>query len=99
PYEGSPPAPGEPAFWRVRVWDRDGIASRYSAIAKWERGLATPEAWGAQWIRRPRARPLTDEDRLRDNPAPLLRREFVARGTVVRARAYVSGLGYYELRI
>ncbi len=34
-----------------------------------------------------------------DHPAPLLRKEFVVGKKIARARAYISGLGYYELRL
>ncbi|MBF0440618.1 MAG: family 78 glycoside hydrolase catalytic domain [Oligoflexales bacterium] len=33
------------------------------------------------------------------SPAPMFRREFSINKKIIRARAYVSGLGYYELRI
>ena len=32
-------------------------------------------------------------------PAPLLRREFTLEGKIKQARAYICGLGYYELRL
>ncbi len=34
-----------------------------------------------------------------DDPAPLLRKEFTIAKKISRARVYVSGLGYYELRL
>jgi alpha-L-rhamnosidase len=34
-----------------------------------------------------------------DNPAPLFRKEFLLAKKISRARVYVSGLGYYELRL
>ena len=38
-------------YWAVRVWDRDGIASEWSAPAMWQMGLLRPEQeWTAQWI-------------------------------------------------
>lgn len=35
------------AVWKVRVWDRDGRASAWSAPAFWERG---PKEWTGRWI-------------------------------------------------
>jgi alpha-L-rhamnosidase len=38
-------------FWRVRVWDRDGIASRWSTPASFELGLLDPpHEWQGRWI-------------------------------------------------
>jgi alpha-L-rhamnosidase len=87
-YSGKPLASRQEAFWKVRVWDQAGGASE-SKPARWEMGLLQPGDWGAQWIAR-----TTDTNA---NPAPLLRRAFLLNGRVKRARAYVCGLGYYEL--
>jgi len=75
----------------VRVWDKDGKASAYSGPACWEMGLLSPQDWQGQWIAR-----TTDIDSL---PAPLLRRAFTLDGKIKQARAYICGLGYYELRL
>lgn len=37
-------------YWKVRVWDRNGQASRWSAPASWTMGLLEPRDWQAQWI-------------------------------------------------
>ena len=73
------------------MWDRDGKPSAYSRPATWEMGLLSRDDWRGSWIGR------TADTA--SAPAPLLRRDFRLRGRVRRARAYVSGLGYYELRI
>ena len=91
PYEGKPLASSQRAFWKVRVWDKLGNESASSEPAFWEMGLLTPQDWPAQWIGR-----TTDTNSL---PAPLLRRAFTLTGKIKRARAYVCGLGYYELHI
>ena len=82
-YSGKPLASGKTRYWKVRYWDSAGNVSPYSLVAQFEMGLLTPEEWKGQWIGR-------------DN---LLRKEFTLSGKVVRARAYVTALGYYELRI
>ena len=50
----------------------------------------------ASWIDDGKALPATDEEQYREDPAPLLRREFALAGEVQHARLHVSGLGYYE---
>jgi alpha-L-rhamnosidase len=79
-------------WWKVRVWDADGRASEWSRPAWFETGLLEASDWGARWIGAP-----ADGDGPR--PAPLLRRSFTLAGEPTRARAYVCGLGYYELTI
>jgi alpha-L-rhamnosidase len=50
PYGGRELASGERAWWKVRVWDKDGAPSPWSAPAFWEAGLRGPADWGARWI-------------------------------------------------
>jgi alpha-L-rhamnosidase len=78
-------------YWKVRAWDKDGKASAYSEPSYWEMGLLSPQDWQGQWIGR-----TTDTNSL---PAPLLRRAFALEGKIKQARAYVCGLGYYELHL
>lgn len=66
--------------WRVRVRDRDGEASEWSDRATFETGVIAPDAFTAQWI----------------TGGGALRRELRVGEGLVRARAYVSGLGFYE---
>ncbi len=87
-YAGRPLESRQTAFWKVRVWTQDG-AARESKPAHWEMGLLEPGDWTAKWIAR-----TADTN---SNPAPLLRLGFRLDRRIKRARAYVCGLGYYEL--
>ncbi len=78
-------------YWKVRVWDKDGKASAYSRPAYWEMGLLSPQDWQGQWIAR-----TTD---INSKPAPMLRHTFALDGKIKQARAYICGLGYYELHL
>ena len=91
PYAGKPLASGQRAWWKVRAWDRDGKPSAWSRLASWEMGLLSDGEWHGKWIGR-----TTDTEA---RPAPLLRREFEVHGKVKRARIYVCGLGYHEVRL
>jgi len=82
-YAGKPLESGHTYFWKVRTWDSQGRASAYSRAAQFEMGLLAPEEWKAQWIA----------------GGNQLRKEFSLPAKVVRARAYVTTLGYYELRL
>ena len=90
-YQGKPLDSCQRCFWAVRVWDQNGKVSSFSRPAYWEMGLLTPAQWQAQWIGR-----TTDTNAL---PAPLLRRTFSLKDKVKQARAYICGLGYYELHL
>ena len=99
PYGGAALQPGQRVWWCVQVWDQDGGASGFSEVAWWEMGLLGNAGWKGQWIQRDEA-PITEEqDYFKEHPAPLLRKGFAVTKPVRRARAYVSGLGYYELRL
>ena len=85
-------------YWKVRAWDKEGKACPFSKPAWWEMGLLAPADWRAAWITRHR-QPLSEQQMFEDDPAPLFRKEFALDKKVSRARIYVSGLGYYELRL
>jgi alpha-L-rhamnosidase len=36
-------------YWKVRVWDKDGKASRWSEAARFITGILDPAQWKAQW--------------------------------------------------
>src|ERR1039457_3407096 len=90
-YAGKTLGSSQRCYWKVRAWDKDGMASAYSRPASWDMGLLSPQDWQGQWIGR-----TTDTNSL---PAPLLRRAFTLDGRIRQARAYICGLGYYELHL
>lgn len=49
-FAGRLPKPGSSAFWRVRSWNQDQIASSWSEVSSWVAGLTRPEDWKAEWI-------------------------------------------------
>ncbi len=96
-YQGKPLESFMRGYWKVRVWDKSGNASLYSDPATWEMGILNERAWQAKWISAnylmagPAANPPAG------SIAPLFRRDFRVRELPERARAYICGLGYYEL--
>lgn len=93
-YEGPPLRSGQRRHWTVRVWDEAGRASAWSRPSHWEMGLLDASVWKASWIE-----PDLAEDPAKTGPVPMLRREFRLEGRVVRARAYVTSRGLYELHL
>jgi alpha-L-rhamnosidase len=82
-YNGKPLETDHSYWWKVRYWDKDGNASDYSQPASFDVGLLSADDWKGQWI----------------GGANQWRQEFSLAEAPRRARAYICGLGYYELRI
>ncbi|MGD1100690.1 MAG: family 78 glycoside hydrolase catalytic domain [Terriglobia bacterium] len=82
-YNGKPLESDHSYWWKVRYWDKGGNASDYSQPASFDVGLLSADDWKGQWI----------------GGANQLRQEFTLAESPRRARAYICGLGYYELRI
>jgi alpha-L-rhamnosidase len=53
-YEGKPLRSRTSYYWRVRVWDHNGVTSAYSQPATFETALLHPSEWQAKWIAVPR---------------------------------------------
>lgn len=98
-YDGKALKSGMRVWWKVRAWDKDDRPGPYSVPEWWEMALLSEQDWLGKWICQDKQLPQKDEDFYLENPAPLLRKSFKAKGRIKKARAYISGLGYYELRI
>ena len=95
PYAGKSLASGLVCFWKVKVWDANGVA-KWSRVSKWEMGLLHPKDWTGQWINDGKLSPKTDEDFYKEDPSPIFRKAFTVEKQIAKARLYIAGLGYYE---
>ena len=95
PYDGKPLQAQQRYYWKVKTWDKDGLPSPWSATHYWEMALLTDANLKAKWIRHP---DFLDSS-LEAKPAPYFRRDFLVEKPVQSARAYVTGLGYFEMEI
>ncbi|MEP6781509.1 MAG: glycoside hydrolase family 78 protein [Gemmatimonadaceae bacterium] len=91
-YQGKPLNSRQAAFWKVRVWDQNGVASTWSPSARWSMGLLEKSDWSASWIGD--AAPSTT-----DVSTAMLRKQFTITAVPTRATVYATALGVYELRI
>ncbi|MCE5280098.1 MAG: family 78 glycoside hydrolase catalytic domain [Planctomycetaceae bacterium] len=86
PYAGATLVSAQRCWWKVCVCDDAG--ETWSEPARFEMGLLSASDWQGTWI-------AADAS----VSSPLLRRAFALKGQIVRARAYMSGLGWSELYI
>jgi alpha-L-rhamnosidase len=91
-YAGVPLQSRQACYWKVRVWDKDGVPAAYGDAASWEMGLRA-EDWRGQWIGA-RAETLPDLQ-----PSPYLRKTFSLDKPLRKARIYATAKGVYELRL
>ncbi len=109
PYAGSGLTSGQPCFWKVRVWDQDNQPSDWSDIVSWEMALLHAKDWAdSHWIghevdtrKSEHSARQHHQSNAKSNshPSPLVRTEVTLDNGIRSARAYVSGVGYFELYI
>ncbi|MFJ3034959.1 family 78 glycoside hydrolase catalytic domain [Curtobacterium pusillum] len=93
-YAGPPLGSGSRYHWRVRLGATVGgaaVESGWSAPTWFETGILDPSLWTATWIGGPPPASKASD------PVLYLRGGAVLSADVVRARAYVSALGWYRL--
>lgn len=108
-YAGKTLSSRQDCWWQVRVWDKNKRVSQWSDPAYWSMGILNANEWKAQWIGAPwqgeealskpphRAAEKGGLPQDLPPPAPLLRKTFSVSKDVASARAYVTGLGFFEL--
>jgi len=112
-YEGAPLESNREYFWKVRIRDESGKLYPYSEPATFSTGLLNQEDWSANWIGRGDPdeiipditsfvlKKVTEEvkDLNREARSPLFRHQFIIDKKIQRARLFIAGLGFYELRL
>jgi hypothetical protein len=112
-YSGKPLESAKHYYWKVRIWNHENVASKWSVIASWQMGLLTTADWkGASWICYENL-----DDSLKVVPGvhgsgnqlgkkgikqpvvPLFRKAFTIRKGIRNATLFISGLGHYEASI
>ena len=90
-YQGKPLASRSMAYWKVRVWNQDDVASQWSKPTSFGIGMLDDKDWAenACFIGAEQA----DE---KSQSAPLLRASFTYEKQNGKALLYVNSLGYHE---
>ena len=74
-------------YWKVKIWDEQGVETEFSEPATFEMGMMNPDDWQSTWIEKDSG----------ENPSrsTMMRKEFELEAKPVKARLYVTGLGTY----
>ena len=88
--------PRENCYWKVKVWSGE-LESEWSEPAYWSVGLLYQNNWQGNWIGFDHAFPWDDEGTFPRLSARYFRKEFEVKKEVKSAKAYIVGLGLYEL--
>ncbi len=112
PYNGRALESDKQYYWRVKWWDKNDKESNYSHIHYFETALLEKSEWKAQWISREefidkqtrkklqyKSGGRNVAGRIKEVHALYLRKDFSTLKKIKSAKAYICGLGYYELRI
>ncbi|MBT3296198.1 MAG: family 78 glycoside hydrolase catalytic domain [Verrucomicrobia bacterium] len=89
-YAGTPLASCQQVFWKVKLWDEQGRAGRWTKAATFTMGLLDQSEWQGEWIGNYLGNTHT---------SPLLRKEFALRGKVTRALFHATACGIYHLTL
>jgi rhamnogalacturonyl hydrolase YesR len=100
PYAGKPLKAAATYHWKVRVWDKQGRPSPWSATASWQMGLPDRADWkGAAWIGYARLPDTPFGDNIPNDILPQFQKGIAVRGALRRATAFVCGLGQFEVSL
>jgi alpha-L-rhamnosidase len=95
-YRGKPLRSSTRYYWRVKVYNKNDQSSSWSSIAWFETAMLQETDWKSKWISDGSQQPSQTEDYYKEDRMPLFRKEFKPTATLVSARLYISGVGYYE---
>lgn len=87
-YEGKPLQSSQQVFWKVRSWNVEGEASKWSPVATFTMGILDEAEWRAEWIVAPW-----------QTESVLMRKSFPVKAGLKRAVAHVCGLGQFEMSL
>lgn len=88
-YKGKALQPFTKYYWKVIVWDKDGVKATQASVSSFEMGMMDMKNWKGAWI--------SDSRDVNLKPAPYFRKGFSTNKKIKSARAYIAASGLYEL--
>lgn len=96
PYEGAELEAMTDYYWKVRVWDENDVASEWSDVGAWTTGMLDDSDWKAMWI----GAPWQEDERGKwYTTSPMFRKEFTVEKGIKEAKAFICGLGWFEMSL
>ncbi len=94
-YEGKDLESFRRYYWKVRVWDEGGSVSKWSNASYFETGPLEKKDWKAQWIAKKDLKTFKSggdfgAESYEQYYASFFRKPFELKGSIKKARAYVS---------
>lgn len=93
PYSGPVLTSKERVYWHVKVWSIEE-ESDYCPVNYFEMGLLKLSDWRAKWIEMEK-----DVDPGKSNPEPIIRKAFLVKPDLAKARIYSTAHGVYSFKI
>jgi alpha-L-rhamnosidase len=90
-YSGKPLKSSTRYFWNVKIWDQNNKPGKISETAFFETAYLDSSDWKGDWI--------TNTEDTTSQYSPYFRKTFETHGKIIRATAYVAGVGYHELYV
>lgn len=79
-------------YWRVKVWNQNNTATKWSNIGLWQMGLLKTYNWKATWIK-------ADTNETAKRASPLFRAKYNLDKKIESATASITSYGLYEAYI
>ncbi|XCF05463.1 family 78 glycoside hydrolase catalytic domain [Tamlana crocina] len=89
-YQGKALESAKQYFWKVKIWDKDEVASNWSEPATFSMGLLNQSDWKGDWIMKP------DQEKTDHN---WYRKNFELKDAPSSAFVFVGSFGYHELYV
>ena len=89
-YQGTELESAKQYFWKVKIWDKDGVASKWSDYGKFSMGLLKQSDWKGDWILKSNQKK-TDHNWYRKN--------VTLSDKASSAFVFVGSFGYHELYV
>jgi alpha-L-rhamnosidase len=89
-YQGTELESAQQYFWKVKIWDKDGVASNWSDYAKFSMGLLKQSDWKGDWI-------LKEDQKKTDHN--WYRKNVTLSKDATSAFVFVGSFGYHELYV
>lgn len=97
-YQGKDLQSSQDVYWKVKVWTNNNEDS-WSAASHWSMGLLHFKDWKGRWIGMDSLTPSDRDEKFSKLSARYFRKTYQLPKQIKRAKAYIIGLGLYELYI